>query len=305
MLRSQLLYVSCASRLRLALRSELGREERRAGLPAVAGFLHKASAVRAAAPLSAPPPGPPLGPPAPLNAATAPRKRASSASLARLRRWGLRALRLAALAHIAFIATTSLLILCYRSVDPPLTVLALSRKYLDGWTIQRPRPSAMASLPKTLRFMLVAVEDSKFWTHHGFDLEAFKRAAEVNKAIGQPLYGGSTLTMQVARTLFLVPAKSYLRKYLEFIIALELELILPKERILELYFSWAEWGKGVFGVEAASLWHYKKSVRSLSVEQWARLVAILSSPIRYGPYDVEKRSILRSRYDFLIKKYGG
>jgi monofunctional biosynthetic peptidoglycan transglycosylase len=190
-------------------------------------------------------------------------------------------------------------------VDPPLTVLALSRKHLDGWTIQRPRPSSLATLPKTLRYMLVAVEDAKFWTHKGFDIEAFKRAAEVNKAIGQPLYGGSTLTMQVARTLFLVPAKSYLRKYLELIIALELELILPKERILELYFSWAEWGKGVFGVEAASLWHYKKSVRSLSVEQWARLVAILSSPIRYGPYDVEKRSILRSRYDFLLKKYGG
>jgi monofunctional glycosyltransferase len=294
-LHSRLVYRACARRLRLALCAELARGERRALLPALPGPKGTRPASKTAAASSG------------LRVSAGPTagSQKPSAAVRRLRSWSLLALRLIAYAHIAFIATTSLLIICYRSVDPPVTVLALSRKYLDGWTIQRPVPSTMASLPKTLRFMLVAVEDSKFWTHKGFDLAAFKRAAEVNKAIGQTLYGGSTLTMQLARTLFLVPAKSYARKYLELIIALELELFLPKERILELYFSWAEWGKGVFGVGAASAWHYKKSERKLSVDQWARLVAILSSPIRYGPYDLEKRSILRSRYEFLLKKYGG
>jgi monofunctional biosynthetic peptidoglycan transglycosylase len=294
-LRTRIAYAACASRLRLALCAKLGSEERRALLPALPSPKGTKPGKHPAAASIAPR----------VSAAPAAGRHKPTAAVKRLRSWSLKALRLIAYAHIAFIGATSLLIICYRSVDPPVTVLALSRKYLDGWTIQRPVPSTMASLPKTLRFMLVAVEDSKFWTHNGFDLEAFKRAAEVNKAIGQPLYGGSTLTMQLARTLFLVPAKSYVRKYLELIIALELELFLPKERILELYFSWAEWGKGVFGVGAASAWHYKKSARNLSVDQWARLVAILSSPIRYGPYDLEKRSILRSRYEFLLKKYGG
>ncbi len=287
-LQPWLAYGACSRRLRSALCAELGSGERRARLPSLPAPRGSRLGVRPATATPAP--------------ATGGRKR--SLALKPLRRWGLRALRLIAYAHIAFIAATSLLIFCYRSVDPPVTVLALSRKYLDGWTIQKPLPSTLAALPKTLRLMLVAVEDYKFYTHHGFDLEAFKRASDLNKAIGQPLYGGSTLTMQLARTLFLVPTKSYLRKYLELIIALELELILPKERILELYFSWAEWGKGVFGVEAASAWHYKRAVKNLSVAQMARLVAILSSPIRYGPYDLEKRSILKTRYEFLLKKYG-
>lgn len=219
-----------------------------------------------------------------------------------------RSLRLAAAwalyAHVAFVGVTATLAFCYRYVDPPVTVLALSRKFADGFEIQKPRPASLETTPRLLRRMLIAVEDSRFYEHPGFDIEAFKRAARVNKEIGQPMYGGSTLTMQLARTLFLVPAKSYLRKYLELIVAVELELILGKDRILELYLSWAEWGRGAFGVEAAARAHYKKPAAKLSFDEQARLVALLSSPIRYRPQDLERRGILRSRYEFLVKRFG-
>ncbi len=208
-------------------------------------------------------------------------------------------------AHLAFIATTSLLVAIYAFVDPPVTVLALSRKYLDGWTITRPRPVTLAQVPKTTRRMLVSIEDGKFWNHAGFDPEGIRRALAINKDLGIPLAGGSTLTMQTARTLFLTPVKSYFRKYLEAIVTLELELILSKERILELYFSWAEWGKGIFGIEAASRAYYKKGVASLGLDESARVLAILSSPIRYSPFTLAKRGQLRQRYEYLIKKYGG
>jgi membrane carboxypeptidase/penicillin-binding protein PbpC len=151
--------------------------------------------------------------------------------------------------------------------------------------------------------MLVSIEDYKFYEHHGIDMEAFARAREINKRIGRPLYGGSTLTMQVARTLFLVPEKSYLRKYLEVLTAFELEAILSKERILELYFGYAEWGKGVFGVESAARRWYGRGVSGLSRDEAARLVALLSSPIKYRPDTIRKSRILSERYAFLSYRY--
>ncbi|MBU0926280.1 MAG: transglycosylase domain-containing protein [Spirochaetes bacterium] len=208
-----------------------------------------------------------------------------------------------AIAHLWFIGTTTLLVACFAFVDPAATTLSVYRKYVDGWKIERPVRTDLESVPRLARRMLVSVEDSKFWTHPGFDLEAFERAYEVNKRIGRPMYGGSTLTMQTARTLFLVPFKSYARKYLELIVAIELEALLPKERILELYFGWAEWGKGVFGIEAAARLYYGAPVSKLSPDKTARLMAVLSSPIRFTPKTLAKSALLSSRYEFLAARY--
>lgn len=219
---------------------------------------------------------------------------------------GLRALGLALLLlHAAYILATSLLILCFRVSSPSATVLMAYRKWGYGWKLSAPRPLPLRAVPPYVRSMLISVEDGKFYDHHGFDLDAFKRAYEVNARLKRPLYGGSTLTMQLARTLFLVPEKSYLRKYLEIIAALELELFLSKERILELYFGYAEWGKGLFGIEAAARHYYGKGVAALSREQSARLIALLSSPIKYGPKTLEKSAILRERYSYLLRRYVG
>jgi|GEM_PF-827700 monofunctional biosynthetic peptidoglycan transglycosylase len=212
-------------------------------------------------------------------------------------------LRAFVLFHLWYIGVTTILVACFAFVDPAATTLSVYRKYVDGWTIVQPVPTRLERIPKLAQRMLVSIEDYKFYDHHGVDFEAFARAYEVNQKIGRPMYGGSTLTMQTARTLFLVPFKSYVRKYLEVIVALELEAMLPKERILELYFSWAEWGKGVFGIEAASKKYFQTSVARLGSSQTARLMAVLSSPIRYTPSTLAKSALLAWRYDFLLKRY--
>lgn len=225
-------------------------------------------------------------------------------------RWPRLALKLAralvlgfCLFHVWYISVTSLLVICFASMDPAATTLSVYRKYVNRWDIVKPVPATLSNIPRTTRRMLVSIEDYKFYEHYGIDMEAFSRAREVNRRVGRPMYGGSTLTMQTARTLFLVPVKSYLRKYLEVIVAFELELFLSKERILELYFSWAEWGKGVFGMETASRQYYKLPVSKLSTAQTARLMALLSSPIRYTPATLQKSGLLAWRYEFLMERY--
>lgn len=205
--------------------------------------------------------------------------------------------------QLCYLLATAILITVYRHVDPPATVLMAYRKWFFGWKIKAPAPVQLKKVPRYIRSMLVSVEDGKFYEHHGLDFEAFARAREINKRLGKPLYGGSTLTMQVARTLFLVPEKSYVRKYLEVLTALELEAILPKARILELYFGYAEWGKGLFGMEAAARRWFGRGVADLSRDEAARLIAILSSPIRYGPATLQKNGILRERYRYLSERY--
>ena len=237
-----------------------------------------------------------------------PAPRAGPSPFARRRRpWPLRAAGAAAkalaLALAFYLLATSLLVACYRRVDPPVTVLMAWRKFGFGWRIEPPRPVPLRRIPSQVRRMLISVEDGKFYEHFGLDFEAFRNAREINARIGKPLYGGSTLTMQVARTLFLVPVKSYLRKGLEVLVALELELILPKERILELYFGYAEWGRGVLGIEAASRRYYGTGVQSLSRDEAARLVALLSSPIKYTPSTLSRNGILRERYAYLARRY--
>jgi len=212
-------------------------------------------------------------------------------------------LRAVFLAHLFYVSATLLLIASYAFVTPSVTVLAVSRAVLDGWKIRRPYPATLSTVPKRTVRMLVSVEDGHFYEHFGIDPEAIRFAVGVNRSIGRNLYGGSTITMQLARTLFLVPEKSYLRKYLELIAALELELLLTKDRILELYLSWAEWGRGIFGIEAASRHYYGRSAARLGPAESAVLVTLLSSPIRYSPATLQKSAILRSRYAFLESRY--
>lgn len=233
-----------------------------------------------------------------------PRRRAADARRSRLARAALASFRVVVAVHIGFILATSLLLVVFKTVNPGATTLMLYRHIDSGWKIARPRYVPLTKIPKSTRNMAVRVEDGNFYEHHGIMLAAIKNAYQLNKRFGEPIYGGSTITMQTARTIFLIPAKSYVRKYLEVIIALEMEAILGKQRILELYFNYAEWGKGVFGIEAASRYHYKTGIASLSSDQAIRLVTLLSSPIRYNPYSFGKNGILKSRYAYLDKRFG-
>jgi len=205
--------------------------------------------------------------------------------------------------HLFFMQLTIPVIFLYRYVNPPATSVMAYRAAIFHWRIRSRRYLPIKRIPRRTRNMIIKVEDGSFFEHHGVVPAALRNAWQINKRIGRPLYGGSTITMQTARTLFLVPEKSYLRKYLEMILAVEMEHILGKDRIFELYLNYAEWGKGVFGIEAASRYHYKRSVVNLTTDEAIRLVTLLSSPVKYSPYTIEKSGILRSRYEYLTARF--
>ena len=136
-------------------------------------------------------------------------------------------------------------------------------------------------ISRNLKRALIASEDSTFVDHEGFDWDGIQLAIEKNRAKGKTVAGGSTITQQLAKNLFLSPEKSYPRKGQEAIITLMLERMLDKERILELYLNVIEWGNGVFGAEAAARRYYGISAAQLSVEQAARLAAMAPNPRFY------------------------
>jgi monofunctional glycosyltransferase len=132
-----------------------------------------------------------------------------------------------------------------------------------------------------LKRAMIAAEDAKFVDHEGFDWDGIELAMEKNQKRGRVVAGGSTITQQLAKNLFLSPSRSYLRKAEEAVITVMLETMLPKRRILELYLNVIEWGNGVFGAEAASRQYFNASAAQLSGEQAARLAAMAPNPRFY------------------------
>lgn len=132
-----------------------------------------------------------------------------------------------------------------------------------------------------LKRAVVAAEDAKFIDHEGFDWEGIQRAIEKNQRRGKVVAGGSTISQQLAKNLFLSGERSVLRKGQEAIITMMLEWTLSKRRIFELYLNVAEWGEGVFGAEAAARHYYGVSAAHLTPEQAARLAAMLPRPRFY------------------------
>jgi monofunctional glycosyltransferase len=147
---------------------------------------------------------------------------------------------------------------------------------------------------------VVAAEDASFFSHEGFDWEGIKEAALYNLEAGEFKRGGSTITQQLAKNLYLSSERSLLRKAREMLITRALEQHLTKERILELYLNVAEWGQDVYGAEAAARHHFKKSSRDLTAEEAAWMAAILPSPRRYDP--LRKTSFLTRRYERILNR---
>lgn len=157
--------------------------------------------------------------------------------------------------------------------------------------------------PYLIKAVLIA-EDDKFWSHEGFDYEAIQKAIEKDIKAGKFRYGGSTITQQLARNLYLTPAKNLSRKIREAIITWRIERVLSKKRILELYLNVIEWGEGIFGVEAASRYYFGKPSSELSPEESARLAAVLPNPRKNNPTGNQRYVINRSNliYSIMIQR---
>ncbi len=132
-----------------------------------------------------------------------------------------------------------------------------------------------------LKRAIIASEDAKFVDHEGFDWEGIQKAMEKNQKKGRFVAGGSTISQQLAKNLFLTPNKSYLRKAEEAIITLMLENLWSKRRIFEVYLNVIEWGNGVFGAEAAARHYFNTSAAQLGAEQAARLAGMVPNPRYY------------------------
>jgi len=137
------------------------------------------------------------------------------------------------------------------------------------------------SISVSAKRAVIAAEDSTFAYHDGVDWEAIEKAARENLRKGTVKRGGSTITMQLAKNLYLSSERSYIRKAQEFVLASMLELLVDKRRILEIYLNVAEWGIGVFGIEAAARHYYGVSAAELDDAQAAWLASILPAPRRY------------------------
>lgn len=133
-----------------------------------------------------------------------------------------------------------------------------------------------------LKRAVIAAEDARFAEHEGVDWDAIEKAYDENARRGRPAKGGSTITQQLAKNLFLSPDRSYVRKGQELVITYMIEGLWDKRRILEVYLNVVEWGDGIFGAEAAARYYFGVSASQLNTEQAARLAAYLPNPKRYG-----------------------
>ncbi len=205
------------------------------------------------------------------------------------------------LLHLIFLATGAVVIFIYKYTNPRVTSLSLYREYVQGVKNKPFEFVPLKEIDPPIKKVLIKLEDPSFKRHYGIDLDAMMAAYKINKRYNKTIAGGSTITQQLVRTLFLLPNKNYLRKYLEVLLALEMELILSKNRILELYFNNVEFGKGVYGIGPASKHYFKTSVHNLSVEQLTQLLIILPSPIKYSPKDIQRKAFFRKRYRLLAR----
>lgn len=158
--------------------------------------------------------------------------------------------------------------------------------------------------PYLIKAVLIG-EDDKFWSHEGFDYESIQKALEKDVKAKKFKLGGSTISQQLAKNLFLSPSKSPVRKIREAVITWRMEKALSKKRILELYLNVAEWGdRGIFGIEAAARHYYNKPASALGPEEASRLAAILPNPRKFNPLGDSKYVANRSRliYSIMVKR---
>ena len=156
------------------------------------------------------------------------------------------------------------------------------------------------AIAKSAKQAAIVSEDSTFSQHNGFDMKGIKAAQKKNEATGKMSAGGSTITQQLAKNLFLTSHRSYTRKAEEAILTIMIETLWDKQRILTAYLNVAEFGNGIYGVEAAAQYYFDKSAANLNRDQTALLIAMLTNPKYYESHQSDKR--LRNKQRIIKKR---
>jgi monofunctional biosynthetic peptidoglycan transglycosylase len=211
------------------------------------------------------------------------------------------AARYATYAVAGYLALVLVLILLFRFVNPPGSMLMLTQ-VLTGTGIDR-RWVPISAISSNLVRAVIVSEDGRFCAHSGVDTAAIREAID-RAARGTPR-GASTISMQVTKNLFLWNAKSYVRKVIEIPLTLIMELVWPKQRILEVYLNIAEWGPGIFGAEAAAQHHFGKRAANLSPREAALLAAVLPNPVVRDAGNPSRQTAAKARVvQSRVKAYG-
>jgi len=188
-----------------------------------------------------------------------------------------RMLRAIAIAVIVLLLLPYVIAPFYRFVDPVSTLMAW--RWLKGARVERTVVPLERIAPILVR-TVISSEDARFCSHHGVDWQELQVAIDEAEDISE-LRGGSTISQQVAKNLFLWPGRSFVRKALEFPLAMWLDLVLGKRRVVEIYLNVAEWGPdGQFGIEAGARRAFSKSARDLNAAEAGLMAAVLPNPIR-------------------------
>jgi len=187
----------------------------------------------------------------------------------------------------AFYALCLSELLALRWINPPTTAVQLERRLEARWH-HRPYRKRQVFVPLNrispdLQHAVISAEDGRFYQHHGIDWQEVQKVVDKDLERGKLGRGGSTITQQLVKNLFLSTNRSLIRKAVEFTLAPAAELILPKRRILELYLNVIEWGPGIYGAEAASQAWYNVPAAKINRDQAARMAAILPLPLRWKP----------------------
>lgn len=178
-------------------------------------------------------------------------------------------------------------LLALRWMNPPTTALQVQRR-VEAWLHRKAYRKRQTFLPLArispdLQHAVISAEDGRFYQHHGIDWQEVQKVVDKDMDQGKLGRGGSTITQQLVKNLFLTANRSLIRKAVEFTLAPAAELILPKQRILELYLNVIEWGPGIYGAEAGAQVWYNVPAAKIDRDRAARMAAILPAPLRWKP----------------------
>lgn len=213
-----------------------------------------------------------------------------------LKKWALRI-------FIVYLVISFVWVLAYRWIDPPGTLLMLIRQIESKKGHIYYEWADKENISPYIKACAMASEDQNFPDHFGLDVMAIQKAINYNNK-HKRTRGASTITQQVAKNVFLWPGRSIVRKVFELHFTLLIELLWSKSRILEVYLNVIEMGPIIFGVESASKTYFGKSVKKLNLEESARIIAILPSPLKWsvsrpGPYVVKRKNWIINQYQML------
>jgi len=202
------------------------------------------------------------------------------------------------LTNILFVGISLFMVILYRFVNPPITWLMITRGFerkSDGkdWKIDK-KWIDFDNIADPMKRAAVAAEDATFLENHGFDFKAMERALDKNQH-SKKLIGGSTITQQTAKNVFLWPGRSYVRKAFEAWFTLLIDIFWSKQRVMEVYLNVIEMGDGIYGVEAASQTYFHKSAADLNKTQAALIAACWPNPLKWSPANPDDH-IMHKKY---------